>query len=83
MKIGLLGCGTVGGGVLDISRSLPGLEVKYVLVRRDRPELGALAVTDVNAILADPEVDTVVEVLGGLSPSFEYVSAAMARATGT
>lgn len=77
MKIGLLGCGTVGGGVLDISRSLPGLEVKYVLVRRDRPELGALAVTDVNAILADPEVDTVVEVLGGLSPSFEYVSAAM------
>jgi homoserine dehydrogenase len=77
MKIGLLGCGTVGGGVLEISKAVPDMEVKYVLVRRDRPELGSLAVTDIGEILGDPEVDTVVEVLGGLSPSFEYVSAAM------
>jgi homoserine dehydrogenase len=77
MKIGLLGCGTVGGGVVDIVKSVPGMEVKYVLVRRDRPELGAMAVKDIGVILSDPEVDTVVEVLGGLSPSFEYVSAAM------
>lgn len=77
MKIGLLGCGTVGGGVVDIVKGVPGMEVKYVLVRRDRPELGAMAVGDIGVILSDPEVDTVVEVLGGLSPSFEYVSAAM------
>jgi homoserine dehydrogenase len=68
MKIGLLGCGTVGGGVVDIVKSVPGMEVKYVLVRRDRPELGAMAVKDIGVILSDPEVDTVVEVLGGLSP---------------
>ena len=36
-----------------------------------------MAVKDIGVILSDPEVDTVVEVLGGLSPSFEYVSAAM------
>jgi homoserine dehydrogenase len=77
MKIGLLGCGTVGGGVLDIVKKRSDMEVKYVLVRRARPELGELAVSDVNVILGDPEVDTVVEVLGGLSPSFEYVSAAL------
>ena len=77
MKIGLLGCGTVGAGVLDIVKNVPGMEVKYVLVRRDRPELGALAVRDMDVILRDAEVDAVVEVLGGLSPSFEYVSAAL------
>ena len=77
MKIGLLGCGTVGGGVLDIVKKRSDMEIKYVLVRRARPELGELAVSDVNVILGDLEVDTVVEVLGGLSPSFEYVSAAL------
>jgi homoserine dehydrogenase len=77
MKIGLLGCGTVGGGVLDIVEKRSDMEIKYVLVRRPRPELGALAVSDVDVILNDPEVDTVVEVLGGLSPSFEYVAAAL------
>lgn len=77
MIIGLLGCGTVGGGVLDIVSKRSDMEVKYVLVRRDRPELGEKAVKDIETILNDSEVDTVVEVLGGLSPSFEYVSAAM------
>ena len=51
--------------------------VKYVLVRRDKPELGDKAVKDINVILNDKEVDTVVEVMGGLSPAFEYVAAAM------
>ena len=37
MKIGLLGCGTVGGGVLKIAESREDLKVKYVLVRRERP----------------------------------------------
>lgn len=77
MKIALLGCGVVGGGVVDIVKNVPDMEVKYVLVRRARPELGELAVMDIDTILNDKEVDTVVEVLGGLSPSFEYVSAAM------
>jgi homoserine dehydrogenase len=67
----------VGGGVLDIVEKRSDMEIKYVLVRRPRPELGALAVSDVAVILNDPEVDTVVEVLGGLSPSFEYVAAAL------
>jgi len=77
MKVGLLGCGVVGGGVLDIISKRNDMDVKYVLVRRDRPELGDKAVTDISVILNDPEVDTVVEVLGGLSPSYEYVSAAI------
>lgn len=77
MKIALLGCGVVGGGVLEIAQKRSDMSVKYVLVRRDKPELGDKAVKDINTILNDKEVDTVVEVMGGLSPAFEYVSAAM------
>lgn len=77
MKIALLGCGVVGGGVLEIAEKRSDMSVKYVLVRRDKPELGDKAVKDINVILNDKEIDTVVEVMGGLSPAFEYVSAAM------
>ena len=77
MNIALLGCGVVGGGVLEIADKRADMSVKYVLVRRDKPELGAKAVKDINIILNDKEVDTVVEVMGGLSPAFEYVAAAM------
>ena len=77
MNIALLGCGVVGGGVLEIADKRADMSVKYVLVRRDKPELGEKAVKDINIILNDKEVDTVVEVMGGLSPAFEYVAAAM------
>lgn len=77
MKIALLGCGVVGGGVLDICDKRDDIDVKYVLVRRERPELGSRAVSDIATIINDKEIDTVVEVLGGISPSFEYVSAAL------
>lgn len=68
MKIALLGNGVVGGGVLDIIDKRNDMDIKYVLVRRDKPELGGRAVKDIDTILNDKEVDTVVEVMGGLSP---------------
>ena len=77
MNIALLGCGVVGGGVLEIAEKRADMSVKYVLVRRDKPELGEKAVKDINVILNDDEVDTVVEVMGGLSPAYEYVRAAL------
>ena len=48
MKIALLGCGVVGGGVLDICDKRSDLELSYVLVRRPRPELGDKALAFVN-----------------------------------
>lgn len=77
MKIALLGCGVVGGGVLDICDKRSDLELSYILVRRPRPELGGRAVTDINTIINDVSVDTVVEVMGGLHPAYEYVVQAM------
>lgn len=73
MKIGLLGYGIVGKGVYDILEETPGLEVKYVLDLRDLPELGNKLTKDLNVILADPEVETVVELIGGMHPAYEFV----------
>lgn len=77
MNIAILGFGTVGVGVYDLMKSRTDLCVKYVLDLREFPELGSLLTHDVNTILSDPEVDTVIEVMGGLHPSFEFVSAAL------
>lgn len=77
MNIGLLGCGVVGGGVIDFCGEHSDLTVSKVLVRRERPELGALAVQDIRAIIEDSSIDTVVEVMGGLHPAYEYICAAL------
>ena len=50
MNIALLGCGVVGGGVLEIADQRADMWVKYVLVRRDKQEVGANAVKDINII---------------------------------
>ena len=77
MKIALLGYGVVGVGVDEYCKNRSDLEVCRVLVRRKREELGAAATTDFSAIVSDPEIDTVAEVMGGLHPAYEYVSAAL------
>lgn len=77
MKIGLLGFGTVGAGVYHIIEKQESMEVKYVLDLREFEELGDKLVHDYSVILNDPEVETVVEVLGGLHPSYEFVSQAI------
>ena len=77
MNIGLLGCGIVGGGILDFCTGREDLTVTKVLVRRPRPDLGALAVTDIADIVNDEAIGIVAEVMGGLHPAYEYICAAL------
>ncbi len=77
MTIGLLGFGTVGKGVYDILEKTPGLEVKYVLDLREIPEIADKLTKDLNVILSDPSVDTVVELIGGMHPAYEFVKASL------
>lgn len=77
MNIGLLGCGVVGGGILDFCAGREALTVTKVLVRRPRPDLGALAVTDIADIVNDEGIGIVAEVMGGLHPAYEYICAAL------
>lgn len=78
MKLGIIGLGTVGEGVLEIltkekknigSKGAK-VEVKYACdlnINRDFPfEFDkSILTTDYNVILEDPEVETVVELIGG------------------
>ncbi len=77
MNIGLLGCGVVGDGILDFCAGREDLTVTKVLVRRPRPDLGALAVTDIADIVNDEAIGIVAEVMGGLHPAYEYICAAL------
>ena len=77
MVVAILGHGTVGGGVYELLKNRSDITVKYVLDRSPIAELGTVSVTDFSTILNDGEVDTVVEVMGGLEPAHEYMAAAM------
>ena len=80
MNIGLLGFGVVGGGVWELAADRQDVNVKRVLLHRPKDGLPAAVTTmDINDILCDDTIDTVVEVMGGLHPAYEYVTAAMER----
>lgn len=77
MNVAILGHGTVGGGVAELLNGRDGFTVKYVLDKEPIPELGERSVTDFSVILNDGDVDAVVEVMGGVEPAFDYITAAM------
>ena len=77
MNIALLGFGVVGGGVWELCRERKDLNVTRVLLRSDKPEVAHIATRSFEDILNDPSIDTVAEVMGGLHPAYEYVTAAL------
>lgn len=88
VNIAVLGYGTVGSGVVEVIRTNQKsidarvgeeLRVKYVLDLREFPgdPVQEILVHDVNIILEDPEIDIVVEVMGGVEPAYTFVRKAM------
>jgi homoserine dehydrogenase len=91
IRVGLLGCGNVGGAFVGLvtnqakeiaARTGISLEVARVAVRnlaRDRDvELPAGVLThDAHGVVADPDVDLVVEVIGGIEPARELITEAL------
>ena len=76
MQIGLLGYGTVGKAFYALTEEQPGLTCRALLTRRPRGT-GALETDDFAAILNDPAIDTVVELIGGIHPAYDYIAAAL------
>ncbi len=80
VRVGLLGCGVVGGGVLHNLRSQPDyFDVTGVFVRSiekaERANQHASYTTDPQQVVSDAEV--VVELLGGIEPALSLVTAAL------
>jgi homoserine dehydrogenase len=93
VRVGVLGCGTVGSSLIDLihaqrdavaSRTGLVLEVTRVAVR-DLGRARAVALppgamtTDAAGLVVDPEVDVVVEVIGGIEPARTLVRTALAE----
>jgi homoserine dehydrogenase len=96
IRLGLLGCGTVGGGVLSLladnarylgERVGAPLEVRRVLVRDLQKERvpacdRRLLTTSPEAVVDDPEIDLVVEVMGGEEPAGTLLARAIEQGKG-
>ncbi len=92
IRIGMIGCGTVGRGVLELlgmqeqalaDRYGVRFSVSRIAVRDvDKPRgahADAIAKTrDAMELVADPDIDVIVEVAGGVSPLDGVLSAALA-----
>jgi homoserine dehydrogenase len=92
VRLGLLGCGTVGGALADLladeaaaieARTDLHLAVGPVAVRdvdkaRVRSIDRAQLTTDAEAVVDDPAVDVVVELMGGIEPARTLVLRALA-----
>ena len=77
MQIGLLGFGTVGKGVYELVNNRNDMKVTKVLCRRELQLPDAEVTHNFEDILQDPSIDTVVEVIGGLHPAYDYVRSAI------
>jgi homoserine dehydrogenase len=93
VRIGLLGCGNVGAAFANLvneranaiaERTGIRLSITKVAVRNANASRGValpdgVFVTDVNSVVADPNVDLIVEVMGGISSAREAIIAALGK----
>lgn len=93
VRVGLLGCGTVGSGVvklLEQNRELiarrSGCPIKITKVlERDQDKCLTLGLSKemiagrLEDIVDDPEIDVVVELIGGEEPAYSFIISAMQK----
>ncbi len=90
VKIGLVGTGTVGGGCLDILQNHQsdfkrhfGIDLELVRVCSRRSDVAKahgledIFTTDFNEVISDPEVDLVIELIGGTGIAKDVVIGAL------
>lgn len=89
-KVAVLGHGVVGSGVVELfeknrhsieAKAGQKMEVKYILDIRDFDHLPYREkfTKDFRQILEDEEITVVAEVMGGLSPAFDYVKSLLEK----
>ena len=92
VRVGMIGCGVVGQGVMRLLRENAqsiearmggSIEVRRIVARdRQKPRgpyvPAALLGYEPEALLADPEIDVVIELMGGVEEAGRYVERALA-----
>ena len=83
IKIGLIGLGTVGSGVFKTLRNFDNIEVVKIAVKninkpRNIEGLDISTLTDnPYEIVENPDIDIVVELIGGIEPAFDLIKKAI------
>lgn len=88
INIAVLGYGTVGSGVVEViktnhtsinKKAGEYINIKYVLDLRDFPgdPVEEVLVHDFETIINDPEIQIVVEVMGGVEPAYTFTKRAL------
>ncbi len=83
VNIGMIGCGTVGRGVLALLANRKDCTITHIAVRTpanhaQHVPAGATLSTDPMAVAISADVDVLVEVAGSVDPAKEWMSAALA-----
>ncbi|MCR8922713.1 homoserine dehydrogenase [Dasania sp. GY-MA-18] len=91
VKVGLCGLGTVGAGTLKVlarnaaeisARSGCDIQITHIGQRRENPDIDTGTITisrDIFDVAADPEIDILVELIGGTTVAKELVLTAIAN----
>ncbi|MEY2402452.1 MAG: homoserine dehydrogenase, partial [Acidimicrobiaceae bacterium] len=91
VRVGVLGCGNVGGPLIELlqrhgndiaARTGLKLEVVAVAVRSTSRERSVtladgVLTTDASAVVGDPSIDVIVEVIGGIEPARSLITKAL------
>ena len=89
VKVGICGLGTVGSGTFNVlqrnadlisARAQSAVDVAHVGARRDHPDCdleGVQVSRDIFAVAQDPEIDILVELIGGTTVARELVELAL------
>lgn len=88
VRIAVMGYGVVGSGTVEVfyknkknieKKTGKDIDIKYILDIRDFPDspYGDKHIKDFDMILNDPEINIVVEVMGGLNPAYRFVKSCL------
>ena len=77
IKIGILGFGTVGSATEKLIRENPQLRIRVKSICDPKIKHHPLLVKNASRIINDPEIDVLVECIGGVEPARKYILEAM------
>ena len=83
LKVGIIGLGTVGSGVYKVLKNFKNIEIKKIAVKninkkREIEDFNYDLLTDnPYEITQDNEIDVVIEVSGGINPTFDILKSAI------